>query len=1216
MNKKIGMRICSRVAAASLLSAALGAHAAQIIDRVNVDISPLIDVAARYPDLFAVDVGHPVSVATMGAWTDRAGVSTWTYTARIDTAISLAFHASSLALPPSAILQVTGAGGSVSYRASDVRHGELWARHMAGDTLSLSLSVNSSERSQVRLEIQSFQAGYRGVAGAIADNTHYRQIIKSPADGDCTENYACNVTAANQGPAHATVAIIIGNVGQCTGTLLNDTSGDGAPYVLTARHCENGMLGGGSPQAAGSVTVYWDAVTPCGSTLGSIYDVNVATQSGATTAVEQQDAWLLQLDQPPVVSDAYFSGWDATGSIFSGGYSIHHALGNDKQFVSWFGQPVLQSIPASTLNIGYTSNFWGVVNQLGRTGAGASGSALIDPNNHAVGSASLAQLVNGANTAGVCPAPSPAAPTVSTVIAQFTSLASIWNSTADTTSTTGSATLQSVLDAAGTGKLVQDGVGILPVTLTTSLINSSIATGATLTLTWNAPGATSCVASGGATGDGWAGTRAASGSFQLTEQAGGQFTYRLNCSAAGLGGSAAVTVFWQFVPVVVNLNSSTQAAAGGSVSLGWGATEGPCTASGGSSGDGWAGSKAQQGSQTVTVKVIGTVSYTLTCGPSARSGTATATTTVVAPFVFPIFADANQMRISTPVNLNWGSGGDCVASGGAAGDGWAGSVFLSTNGGTQNVTETAPGTYTYTITCTGAGQSVSTSTTLTFTGNAAAVSVAATSTQAEIYTDSGAAGLATLNFTSNVRPCAVSYVGPGTLQGQLNNITGTLPNGSVQDSEGVAGTYVYTVTCGSGSSVQSATASVNWFTTQPAVSLNVQNPMPSGSGGTVAWVTNVYPCAGTGGGTGDGWAGPKVTNHIQDGDFTVIETAAGSVTFGITCGSGSQIVHAQATTVVTASAATITASSNSLPVGSTLLIQWTANFEPCTSSITPGSSQGWGTVLPKSGGFQTTQNTPGTYTYAVNCAGAVASTQVTFTDALQGVTLTAAAASAPVNSNVFLNWNAVSGSTCTASGGSGSDGWSGPHSASGSMQVTSSAAQVVIYSISCTDPLSNVSQAQAQVAYTAVSSADPTAPTPAVTLTTNDATQSVGNHITLNWSSQNASVCMASGGSGSDGWSGSLSVAGQMSVTESSAGEYTFAIACSGAPPAASAQVQVEFASPSASGSASGGGGGGALQPLSLLLLALLVIHRGLGPLLRRHLRPQEFPSPLATSKE
>jgi hypothetical protein len=245
MNKTIGMRICSRVGAALLLSApALVAHPAQMIDRVNVDISPLIDEAARYPDRFAVDVGHLVSAATMGAWTDSGGVSTWTYTARIDTAISLAFHASSLALQPSAELKVTGARGSVSYRAGDVRRGELWARHMAGDTLSLSLSVNSTERSQVRLEIQSFQAGYRGVAGAIADNTHYRQIIKSAADGDCTENYACNATAANQGPAHATAAIVIGNVGQCTGTLLNNTGGDGAPYVLDAyRHAGEPELG-------------------------------------------------------------------------------------------------------------------------------------------------------------------------------------------------------------------------------------------------------------------------------------------------------------------------------------------------------------------------------------------------------------------------------------------------------------------------------------------------------------------------------------------------------------------------------------------------------------------------------------------------------------------------------------------------------------------------------------------------------------------------------------------------------------------------------------------------------------------------------------------------------------------------------------------------------------------------------------------------------------
>jgi hypothetical protein len=152
-------------------------------------------------------------------------------------------------------LQVTDASGSVSYAARDVRRGELWSRHVVGGTLSLSLTVKSTERAQVRLEIQSLQAGYRGIPGVIADNAHYRQILKASADGDCTQNYTCNATPANQNPAQATVAIVIANIGQCSGTLLNDTSGDGIPYVLTARHCESGKLGGGSPQAAGSITV-------------------------------------------------------------------------------------------------------------------------------------------------------------------------------------------------------------------------------------------------------------------------------------------------------------------------------------------------------------------------------------------------------------------------------------------------------------------------------------------------------------------------------------------------------------------------------------------------------------------------------------------------------------------------------------------------------------------------------------------------------------------------------------------------------------------------------------------------------------------------------------------------------------------------------------------------------------------------------------------------
>ena len=187
MDTKLGTPASWRLCAVILLSAStLVAHSAPSIERLNIDISPLIDEAARYPDRFAVDVLHPISAATMGAWTTSGGVSTWTYAARINTAISMAFHASSISLPPSAELKVTGVSGSVSYAARDVRRGELWSRHVVGSTLSISLTVKSTERAQVRFEIQSLQAGYRGIAGVIADNAHYRQIIKAPADGNYT----------------------------------------------------------------------------------------------------------------------------------------------------------------------------------------------------------------------------------------------------------------------------------------------------------------------------------------------------------------------------------------------------------------------------------------------------------------------------------------------------------------------------------------------------------------------------------------------------------------------------------------------------------------------------------------------------------------------------------------------------------------------------------------------------------------------------------------------------------------------------------------------------------------------------------------------------------------------------------------------------------------------------------------------------------------------
>jgi hypothetical protein len=1160
-------------------------------------LSPLIDRSAQYPTRFAVDVTHTVSTASAGTWSQSGTSSTWTYSIRIPTAVSMSFHASSLRLPPSAVLTVTGSDGvGTGYRAHDVARSGLWSRPLAGDTLMLSLSVSAAERAQAALQIDSFQAGYRSLGGGVTDNAHYRALMRSAARSgaqthSCTVNYSCDATSANQGPGHATVAIVVGNVTQCTGTLINDTSADATPYVLTARHCENGMLGGGDPAAAASVTVYWDAVTPCGATLRSIYDPQAITQSGATTVVEQQDAWLIQLDAPPVARDAYYSGWDATGGVFSGGYSIHHALGYDKQYVDWFGQPILLNIPGATLNLGYSSTFWGVINAVGSTGAGASGGALFDPNNNVVGSATLGELANGPNSAGICPATSPQAPSPSTVTAMYTALSAIWSSNADTTSSTGAATLQSVLDAAKTGKLVLNGLGLLPVTLT--IDQSSPVTGQMVNLTWSAAGAQTCTASGGTNGDGWAGPRGTSGTYALTEQSGSEVTYSIQCTAPNRAGSASVSVTWQFVPALVSMTGTgPTAAAGRPVLLQWTANTEPCTAGGGISGDGWTGGKPTSGSQGVLASVLGNVTYTLTCGSGGRTATGQYTFAVVAPSVSPITDDATQMRAGQSVNLQFTGGGSCVASGGAAGDGWAGPLATSSQDSgvlsyTLPVAEATAGTYTYTVTCSGAGAtanlSASRSITVTFTSAAPGASLSASPTPVEIDTDPGAsASVLKLAWTSNVRPCSLTFVGPGNLTGTITGLEAGLPKGTAQDDEPVAGSYVYTITCGAGQNQAQASTPVTWFTNAPAVSLNASSSWPLGTPWMVGWQSNVYPCSGTGGLTGDGWAGSKAGPL---GSQAVSESTLGPVTFGITCGTGAQSVQAQASTTVIAPAVSITANANTLPVNGNLLISWSGNFEPCTSSISPGNG-GWGTVLPETGSFQTSQLVAGTYTYRINCAGAQAATQVSFTGSL--TTLTASASNASVGTPIVLSWSSPPNSaSCTAGGGSGHDGWTGSFPPAGTKTVTSTAPSTLAYTVSC-DFGYGPSKAQTQVTYTPVTATDPAAPTPAVTLSANASSQAVGSPVTLTWTSRNANSCTASGGASGDGWIGTVSLSGTMSLTESTAGSFSYGIVCSGAPPAASAKAAVDFTGPGVTVNG-GKGGGGAFDPWCAVLLGLVV---------------------------
>lgn len=520
---------------------AAGAAPAAAAFVVRTNLAPLIRAAADSPEQFAVPLPHTASTAASGIWSMAGGQATWRYAVQVPTAVSLSFHALVPSFPESAVLLVTGAHSATSYGASDLRRGELWSRIHAGDTLELTLTVAAADAARVDLRIVSLQAGYRAIGPGVTDHPLFKELAAAAASADnasCITNYECQVTAGNTTPASATVALVVENLYQCTGTLINDVPGDDTPYVLTARHCETGQLGGGNPAAASGVTVYWNATSACGTPLGSIYDGGLPSQTGAHTVVEQQDAWLIELDTSPVVGDAQFAGFDASGGAVQGGYTIHHAQGGDKQFVGWYGTAfVLEERDA--LGSAYLSNFLETVNQTGNIGPGASGSGLFNRNDHLVGALALGRKSTDASGYGACPVTPAAAPNGSNGVADFTPLAAVWASTADTTSSTGATTLQSVLDPANTGSRVVPGKPVEmvannappPPAPQITFSPATITAGQSFTAGWSATNAANCTLTGGIPGGTWGGSSQAVPATGSTTESGpaGHYTFGLVC---------------------------------------------------------------------------------------------------------------------------------------------------------------------------------------------------------------------------------------------------------------------------------------------------------------------------------------------------------------------------------------------------------------------------------------------------------------------------------------------------------------------------------------------------------------------------------------------------------------------------------------------------------------------------------------------------------------
>ena len=253
---------------------------------------------------------------------------------------------------------------------------------ISGDAITVEYFAPSHVEAKPIISISDIYYGYRNIS---------KYGLRDFGDsGDCQVNINCSEGQNWQDEKRAVARILLtfpDGGGWCSGALINNTSENFRPYLLTANHCLRNFYDAVSNASAPNWIFYWDyEFSGCNN---QSTQPTIKQTTGATIVANNSisDFALLQLTQNPrnlTNFSPYYLGWDRSGSNGgSGGVGIHHPMGDVKKIATHN----LTHVNSNCYNNNYwkisnwsqTSNGWSV------TEGGSSGSPLLNNNHHLIG---------------------------------------------------------------------------------------------------------------------------------------------------------------------------------------------------------------------------------------------------------------------------------------------------------------------------------------------------------------------------------------------------------------------------------------------------------------------------------------------------------------------------------------------------------------------------------------------------------------------------------------------------------------------------------------------------------------------------------------------------------------------------------------------------------------------------------------------------------------
>ena len=494
-----------------------------------------------------------------------------------------------------------------------------------------------------------------------------------------------------------------------------------------------------------------------------------------------------------------------------------------------------------------------------------------------------------------------------------------------------------------------------------------------------------------------------------------------------------------------------------------GATQ--CVASGGLNGDGWPGTLAAAGTQSVTEPVIASVTYTLTCNyPGGRSAKSSVTVNWVGPAPQVTFTATPAILWTTrPAMLSWTSNvAPCTLNGGTL------SQDNLPASGSVTTTQAASGDVTYLLTCGPANDQMTVGVLVQYV--TPAVDFTANGTDRRL----GQAFL--LSWQTFADTCSPSGGAPGD-GWSTNSFLGGVNISQFAPQVNAAGTYTYTLTCSSGTLTEQQSATVTFENDAPYVTASLDRAAVVFSGSPADYVTlgynsNLSGCSffSTPALAATPANDPLALSDLPQGALTLVPARSGTYGVMMSCmgqGDGLSATSTPLTLTVMPPApptVSISLSPATLFVGQTFTASWSSNgTSSCTKSGgLPGDA--WGGGMPSGvpydapAGSVTEVAIAGQFSFDITCqsidpASAGVSAQAALTVGTLSANLSSSALSVTNGGSFTLTWSSTGASSCTALGG-GANGvsWSGSLPASGSVTQKATTSGSFTYELECGVP--------------------------------------------------------------------------------------------------------------------------------------------------------------------